>query len=213
MMQIRRCLSVFIVITLVMKILIARSSVDLSMVGMDIVEQKELRKYKMVEQAFRVAEGSKLYVEYFEAHAEKQKMHDLARLFFEKHDLINDGLGYRMIEPLALQLTPEQKEKYRSQLKKLEDANGICYFKKYSPMYQEWLREVASKVDFNVIDKLWCWYWPYINQGSYALWHHGDELYGYLSDKHKEKIELSDYMKPIKMSEYYAVQEERHEER
>ena len=165
----------------------------------------------MTEQAFRVAKGSKLYNKYFETLAEKQKMHDLARVFFEKHDLINYGLGYRMIESLAMQLTPEQKEKYKAQLKKQEDPNSMCYFKKASPMYKEWLDTVASQVDFDIIDQLWCWYWPYINKGTYALWHHNDELYGYLSDEHKEKIELSDYMTPIKMSEYYRVQEAKNE--
>ena len=155
----------------------------------------------MIEQAFIVAKDSKLYNEYFEAQAEKQKMHDLARVFFEKHDLLNEGLSYRMIESLAMQLTPEQEEKYKTQLKKTEDADGIRYFKKASPMYKEWREMVTSKVDFNIMDQLWCWYWPYIGQGSYALWHSGDTLYGYLGDKHKEKIELAEYMTPIKMSE------------
>jgi hypothetical protein len=161
----------------------------------------------MVEQAFIVEKDSELYIKYFEAHNEKQNMHDLAREFFKKHDLLNDGLGYRMIEQLAMQLTPEQKEKYKTQLKKLEDVDGMCYFKKASPMYREWHETVTSKVDFNTIDQLWCWYWPYIGQGSYALWHSGDTLYGYLSDKHKEKIDLADYMEPIKMSEYYIAKE------
>lgn len=161
----------------------------------------------MVEQAFRVVKGSKLYSEYFEAQAEKQKMHDLARVFFEKHDLLNDGLGYRMIEGLALQLSTEQREKYANQLKKNTDSNGMYYFKKASPMYQEWLREVTSKVDFNTIDQLWCWYFPYIGKGQYALWHRNDELYGYLSDEYKEKLELSDEMELLKMSEYYAIKE------
>jgi hypothetical protein len=161
----------------------------------------------MVEQAFIVDKDSKLYTEYFEAYAEKQKMHDLARVFFEKHSLLNDHLGYRMIENLALQLTPEQEEKYKAQLKVAEDANGMRYFKKASPMCKEWRETVSSKVDFNIMDKLWCWYWPYIGQGSYALWNSGDALYGYLSDKYKDKIELSDYMKPIKMSEYYFAKE------
>lgn len=165
----------------------------------------------MVEQAFIVDKDSKLYGEYFASYAEKQRMHDLARAFFEKHDLLNDGLGYRMTEALIMQLTPEQREKYATQLKKLIDKDEMCYFKKASPMYQEWLRDVASKVDFNIIEQLWCWYWPYIGQGSYALWHSGDTLYGYLSDKHKEKIDLADYMKPIKMSEYYAVKESIHD--
>lgn len=167
----------------------------------------------MVEQAFRVARDSKLYKEYFEAQTEKQKMHDLARVFFEKHDLLDDGLGYRMIEPLAIQLTTEQREKYASQLKKTVDSNEMCYFKKASPMYKEWHETVSSKVDFNVIDQLWCWYWPYIGKGRYALWNDGENLYGYLSDEHKEKIELSEFMEPIKMSEYYAIQEARHNDK
>ena len=161
----------------------------------------------MVEQAFKVAKDSKLYNEYFEAHAEKQKMHKLARVFFEKHDLLNDSLGYRMTEALIMQLTPEQKEKYATQLKKLVDSNEMYYFKKASPMYKEWYETVSSKVDMNVIDQLWCWYWPYIGQGQYALWHHEDELYGYLSDKYKEKLELPEYFEQIKMSEYYRVME------
>ena len=161
----------------------------------------------MVEQAFRVTKNSKLYNEYFEAQSEKQKMHDLARVFFEKHNLLNDGLGYRMTESLIMQLTDEQKEKYTSQLKKLVDSDDMCYFKKASPMYKEWHETVTSKVDFNVIDQLWCWYWPYIGQGQYSLWHHNDELYGYLSDKYKEKLELPEYFESIKMSEYYAIKE------
>lgn len=159
----------------------------------------------MVEQAFRVTKGSKLYNEYFETQAEKQKMHDLARVFFEKHDLLNDGLGYRMTESLIMQLTDEQKEKYATQLKKLIDKNEMCYFKKTSPMYKEWRETVSSKVDIDIIDQLWCWYWPYIGQGQYALWHHKDELYGCLSDYHKDKLDLPEYFEPIKMSTYYAV--------
>ena len=165
----------------------------------------------MIEQAFIVEKDSSLYNKYFEAHAEKQKMHDLARAFFEKHDLLNDHLGYRMIATLAMQLTPEQEEKYKTQLKVTKDADGMRYFKRSSPMHKEWCETVTDKVDFNIIEQLWAWYWPYICQGSYALWHSGDTLYGYLSDKHKEKIELADYMKPIKMSEYYAIQEAIHD--
>lgn len=161
----------------------------------------------MVEQAFRVVKGSKFYNDYFEAHAEKQKMHDLAREFFSRHGLSNDHLGYRMTSTLALQLTPEQEEKFSSQLKVTEDAQGIRYFKKTSPMNKEWRKSVSDKVYFSIMDKQWCWYWHYINKGRYALWHRGDEIYGYLSDEHRDKIELSDHMIPIKMSEYYAIQE------
>lgn len=160
----------------------------------------------MVEQAFKVARDCTLYREYFEAWAEKQKFHTLARVFFEKHDLMQDQ-GYYQTAYLAMQLTDEQRETYSSQLKKLVDKNNMSYFKKNSPMCREWWETVASKVDLDTMDKLWCWYWPYINKGRFALWHYKDELYGYLCDEHKDKIDLSSYMEPIKMSEYYAIQE------
>lgn len=162
----------------------------------------------MVEQAFRVTKGSKLYNEYFETHAEKQKMHNLARVFFEKHDLLNEGLSYCLREGLVMQLTNEQREKYASQLKKQTDVNNMCYFKKASPMYKEWAASVVSSVDMKIIDQMYFWHWPYINQGQYTLWHHDEELYGFLSDYHKEKLELPDYMEPLKMSEYYAIKEQ-----
>jgi len=164
----------------------------------------------MVEQAFRVAKDSPLYKEYFEAHAEKQKFHDLAKLFFEAHDLMQN-MGYYQTAYLALQLTDEQREKYSTQLKKLIDNNNMSYFKKNCPMSREWWETVVSKVDLDTMDKLWCWYWPYINKGQYSLWNYKDQLYGYLKDDHKDKLELSDYMEPIKMSEYYAIMEERHD--
>lgn len=161
----------------------------------------------MVEQAFRVIKGSKLYNEYFETHAEKQKMHDLARLFFKKHDLLDDGLSYCLREDLVMQLTPEQQKKYNTQLKKLVDKNEMYYFKKSSPMYKEWQATVVSGVDLKVLDQMYFWYWPYISKGQYALWHYKEELYGYLYDECKEKLTLPEYMEPIKMSEYYAVRE------
>ena len=166
----------------------------------------------MVEQAFKVVKGSKLYNEYFETQAEKQKMHDLARVFFKKHDLLNDGLGYCLREDLVMQLTTGQQKKYAAQLKKLVDKNEMHYFKKSSAMYKEWQATVVSAVDMKIIDQMYFWYWPYIGQGQYALWHHKDMLYGFLSDYNKEKLELPGYMEPIKMSEYYAALEAKNEE-
>ena len=90
----------------------------------------------MVEQAFKVVKGSKLYNEYFETQAEKQKMHDLARVFFKKYDLLDDGLSYCLREDLVMQLTKEQQKKYAAQLKKLVDKNEMYYFKKSSAMYR-----------------------------------------------------------------------------
>lgn len=165
----------------------------------------------MVEQAFKVANDSKLYKEYFETQAEKQKMHDFARVFFKKHDLLDDGLSYCLREDLVMQLTKEQQKKYVTQLKKLVDKNEMYYFKKSSSMYKEWQATVVSHVDMKIMNQLYFWHWPYIGQGQYALWHHKDELYGYLYDVHKDTLDLPDYMERIKMSEYYAVREAKNE--
>lgn len=164
----------------------------------------------MVEQAFKVSPDAQLYGIYFSAKEEKNKFHQLAKAFFEKHDLMQNN-GYYQTAHLALELTDEQREKYSSQLKKLIDKNNVSYFKKNSPMYKEWQTEVVSHCDMNKLDGTWFWYFPYIGKGSYALWDDGDNLYGYLSDDNKDKIELSDWMIPIKMSEYYRVREERSE--
>lgn len=165
----------------------------------------------MVEQAFKITRGSKLYNEYFETHAEKQKMHNLARVFFEKHDMLDEGLGYCLRKDLVMQLTSEQQAKYAGQLKKLVDADGMRYFKKSSALYKEWQEMVVSKVDLKVIDQMYFWYWPYIGQGQYALWHDKEELYGYLSDYHKDAIELPECFERIKLSAYYAVREQKND--
>lgn len=164
----------------------------------------------MIEKAFKVLKDSPLYNDYFEAWREKQKFHELAKKFFEANDLMQN-MGYYQTAYLAMQLTDEQREKYASQLKKLVDKNNVSYFKKNSPMYKQWWETVASKVDLNTMDKLWCWYWPYIRKGQYALWHYGDELYGYLKDDDEDTLQLAEYMEIIKMSEYYSVLEEKHE--
>lgn len=165
----------------------------------------------MVEKAFKVSPDAKLYHTYFSAKEEKNKFHQLARAFFEKHDLIQNK-GYYQTVYLAVELTDEQREKYSSQLKKLIDRNNMSYFKKNSPMDKEWQTEVVAHCDMNKLDGTWLWYFPYIGKGSYALWDDGyDNLYGYLSDENKDNLELSDWMIPIKMSEYYNALEERSE--
>jgi hypothetical protein len=74
-------------------------------------------------------------------------------------------------------------------------------------MNKAWNSEVVSHCDMKRLDGTWCWYFPYIGQGSYALWHDGKNLYGYLKDNNRTDIELAEWMEPLKMSEYYAIQE------
>jgi hypothetical protein len=163
----------------------------------------------MIEQAFRVSPTSTLYQQYFLADAQKIRFHALARTFFAKHGFPLEGpyTGYYMNENLCMQLSPEEREKYATQLKKLVDANEICYFKKNSKLNKAWQEEVVALCDLKQLDATWCWYFPYINKGKYSLWHADRELYGYLMDEHKTTLDLPDWMERIKMSEYYAIQE------
>ena len=158
----------------------------------------------MKEVAFIVRPDSEFYNKYFKAKEEKQHFHDLAREFFERHDLL-DNAEYYQTEFLGLKLNAEQKKRFAEQLKKYDDKNGMSLFKKNSAMQKSWNEEVTSKVNFEVIDTIGLWYFGFINQGSYNLWDHNGAIYGYLKDIYKEEIQLADYMTEIKMSEYYFV--------
>jgi hypothetical protein len=159
----------------------------------------------MKEIAFKVKSDSEFYNKYFKAKEERQHFHDLARVFFEKYDLV-DNAEYYQTEFLGLKLNAEQKKRFAEQLKKYDDENGMSVFKKKSAMQKVWNEDVTSKVDFETIDAIRFWYFYFINKGKYNLWDDGHgTIYGYLQDDYKEEIGLADYMIEIKMSEYYSV--------
>lgn len=159
----------------------------------------------MIEIAFTVDKQSDFYKEYFEAKAEKQKFHNYARAFFEKHNLV-DSANYYMTDFLGMQLSAEQKERFGNQLKKYDDKNGMSLFKKNSPMQKQWTDEVVGKVNMKLMDTQRFWWLYYVSHGRYALWDNGAEIFGYLSDKYRI-VKLPDYFNPIKMSEYYLAVE------
>lgn len=158
----------------------------------------------MKEIAFKVNSDSEFYNKYFKAKEEKQHFHDLARVFFEKYDLLDSG-EYYQAKFLGLKLNAEQKQKFAGQLKMHDDENGISIFKKKSSMQKSWNEDVTSKVDFDIIDEMKFWYLPFINHGSYNLWDYNGVIYGYLKDSYKEEVLLDEYMTEIKMSEYYSM--------
>lgn len=160
----------------------------------------------MGEVAFRVKPGSDLYNEYFTEQAERQKLHKFAREFFKKHGFCGKG-GYYQRETLSMELTPEEHEKYASQLKKHPDSNGLYTFKKNSAMQQAWKNEVCANVNFNKMFLTAFWYSNIISAGSYALWARGNELYGLLESKYGEIEKLPDYMERIPLSQYYAIRD------
>ena len=83
----------------------------------------------MKEIAFIVRPKSEFYNKYFKAKEEKQRFHDLARVFFTKYDLL-DNAKYYQTEFLGLSLNSEQKKRFAGQLKKYDDKNGMSIFKK-----------------------------------------------------------------------------------
>lgn len=162
----------------------------------------------MVEIAFRVAKGSEFYTRFFQAKEEKQKFHNLARAFFESHQLMDGPCMYYMIPNLAIEMDEAQKQRFVSQIRKHADSNNVTFFKRNSALQKAWTQEVIEKVNMKLLDQQSLWYFPYIGCGEYALWSAGDEVYGFLKDKNQSEIKLDDFMEPIKMSEYYHAMEE-----
>lgn len=162
----------------------------------------------MVEVAFQVVAGTSLYNKYFLQLKEKQHFHDLAREFFKKNNL-NDHMGYYQEEFLALELSEEQREQYKGQLRKLIDRNNVSYFKKNSPMYKQWIKDVVGNVDWQVFRYNSFWYFGYIERGRYILWDYEGMLYGYLMDYDKDHINLTEEMIQIPLSEYYKAKEDK----
>lgn len=165
----------------------------------------------MNEVAFIVVKGSDFYNAYFEAKAEKQNFHNLAREFLKKNGLLDSGEYYQR-KFLGLKLNKDQRELYKEQLKKYPDENGLSLFKKNSAMQKSWNEEVTDKVNFDTINKIQFWWMSIIVCGTYSLWDTGENIYGYLKNNEKKEIILPEYMVKIKMSEYYSVIESIEEE-
>ena len=72
----------------------------------------------MVEIAFKVAEGTAFYKQFFRAQKEKQKFHDLARAFFERHDLMDGTCQYYQCRALGIEMDDAQKMRFSSQIRK-----------------------------------------------------------------------------------------------
>lgn len=158
----------------------------------------------MKEIAFIVKRDSEFYNNYFKAKEERQRLHDLAKVFFEKYDLL-DNSEYYQAEFLGLKLNAEQKQRFAGQLKKYDDENGMSIFKKRSDMQKSWNEEVVSNVDFEIINKIKLWYIGLIFVGKYNLWDCDGDIYGYLRNDFSDRINLPYHMTEIKMSEYYSV--------
>lgn len=152
--------------------------------------------------AFKVKHDSEFYRKYFEAVEERDKLKRLAYPFFEKHGI--DGRFYQA-KTLRVKITREQREKFADQIRKNPDRNGFYSFKVKSPIEKEWEETVTNHIDFNRLEQVDLWWLGHITQGSYNLWDADGEIYGFLCTKMEMDFEPEDFMKEIKLSEYYAV--------
>lgn len=164
----------------------------------------------MTELAFKVDKNSKFYSDYFVQHQEQLKFNDLAKEFFKSRGLITEGGGYYPSETLSFEISEENLEKYKKQLRKYVNKDGLYTAKKNSKLQKEWNTEVTSKIDFKKLDSMKFWWLSVMNVSSYALWHHEDEIYGKLILK-SEDFTLPSHFIIIKLSEYYKVIEDSEE--
>ena len=152
--------------------------------------------------AFKVKHDSEFYRQYFEAKEERQKFKGLAFPFFEKHGI--DGRFYQS-KTLGVKIQREQREKFAGQIRKNPDRNGFYLFKAKSPVEKEWEEAVTDHIDFERLEQVDLWWLPHITQGSYNLWDADGEIYGFLRTKCETDFKPEDFMKEIKLSEYYSV--------
>lgn len=159
-----------------------------------------------MERAFRLKKDSDLYQKYFRAFEERKKFKELSTAFFDKNYPKFKG-QYTMTSRLFVYDSKEILDKYwKGELCRTRDRSGLFQLKKKSKTQQLWESEVVSHINIDDYTATVFWWWDYISKGSYALWHHGDEVYGKLYSE--AKFELTDDMVEIKLSEYYAVKEE-----
>ena len=160
----------------------------------------------MIEQAFRVRPGIDFRVKYFAAKEEKAKFAKLAHDFFQKNGFA-DGGGFYILNRMYTTLTEQEKEKFSGQYISSPDENGLYAFKKRSKLQKQWEAEVVAPVKMELIHDIKFWWLPYVSHGSYALCGSGCLIYHHLMDRSADKIQLADYMEPIKLSEYYTAYE------
>ena len=161
----------------------------------------------MTEIAFTVNAESNFYKDYFGAKVEKEKFHQFAKVFFKKHDLA-DSEKYYLCDSLGLFLNEGQRQRFSKQIKKNTDSKGMTLFKKNSPMQKMWNSDVVSKISLDVMNKCVFWWIGIVQAGTYTLWDYNGNIYGRVTDKNDNKINLPEHFIKIKMSEYYSVIEE-----
>lgn len=161
----------------------------------------------MKEVAFKVRKDSEFYKKYFEAQEEKKKFKQLAEKFLDENGFQDVKESY-MSDRLMLDLSHEQREKYKNELIKDTNKYGLSCFKMTSQTQKKWKKEVWEKINSKLISNIKLWFWGIISVGKYKLWDYNGDLYGYLLDNEKNEINLPGYMEEMKMSEYYKIIEE-----
>lgn len=158
-----------------------------------------------MERAFRLKKDSELYQKYFREFEEKKKIQGVKH-YLDKYYPKFKG-RYRMSSRLCVYDSKKFLDEYwKGELCQTRDRSGLYQLKKNSKTQKLWESEVVSHINMDNYTATDFWWWDYISKGSYALWHHDNEVYGKLYSE--AKFELTDDMEEIKLSEYYRVIEE-----
>lgn len=169
----------------------------------------------MTEIAFLVKPDSEMYRKYFKQKNELDKFVRFASAFIDNYFVSrNKDFDYSFSTNMRLtvKLPPNDEEWFHTQLMKGKTENGLCVFKKNSPMNKRWHEEVTSHInpDSLTASRWWFMDFPYYGKCQIAMWDDGcGNVYGYYSTPaaHHNSGKLPDYVQPIKMSEYYIAQE------
>lgn len=154
---------------------------------------------------FRVKKDSEFYKKFFDAHEERKFFFQLAKAFFDKYEI--DGSYYHCHDLEVKFQNDAVHERYKPQLCVKPDKKGFYRFKKASAMNKEWRETVTSQVDFKRLTQCDLWFLDVIMSGWHSMWYLEDEIYGMVESEWQEEIKPTDYMEPIKRSEYYAAME------
>ncbi|MBQ8806485.1 MAG: hypothetical protein IJZ68_08530 [Bacteroidaceae bacterium] len=158
---------------------------------------------------FRVNPDSEFYKQYFEAQEERKHFRELAKIFFDKHDI--DG-SYYHCQNLEVKFQDDNvRKKFADQLCIKPDNRGFYRFKKNSAMNKEWVATVTSQVNFKRLEQCELWFLDVMMSGTYSMWHMDGEIYGKVEENGLVPLQPASYMIPIKISEYYVVVEKAEE--
>ncbi len=161
-----------------------------------------------MEKFYITGEGSKLRKDYLRYKDSTEELRKIINEFFKTHGIQSEkfqaGQDY-----LGITATKEDIEMFKAQLK-IQNENGLNFFKKNSSIYKSWLL-LVKQMDLKIIHKpyLFDYFKPWYGRSSYRLF----DIEGvvYCSFKTDGDFEPVDNLREIKASEFFKIIEDYNE--